>query len=67
MTDTERKVILAFAENNMRSTATADALHYHRNTIEYYLNKIKRTYNLDPKNFYDLVELVGQARGGTSR
>ena len=66
MTDTERDVILAFAENNMHSRATADMLHYHRNTIEYHLSKIKRVYNLDPKNFYDLVELVRLAKGGVN-
>lgn len=30
----------------------------HRNTVLYHLDKVKRQTGLDPRRFYDLVELV---------
>lgn len=56
------RVILMFAEYNMRSTETSQCLDVHRNTIEYRLNKIKRITGLEPRKFYDLVKLVEMAR-----
>lgn len=33
-------------------------MHFHRNTVIYRINKIKLITGLDPRNFWDLVELV---------
>ena len=36
----------------------ARAIFTHRNTVLYHLNKVKQQTGLDPRWFYDLVELV---------
>ena len=63
MTEIEKTVILAFAENDMNLSKTAIATHYDRNTIYYRLCCIRKKYGLNPKKFYDLIELVKMAKG----
>ena len=53
-----RDVILAMAENDMKIAAVARAMHYHRNSLIYHLEKIEKLYHLDPTNFYDLCKLL---------
>lgn len=62
MTNKEKKIVLAYADNDMLMSKTAESLFYHPNTIRYYLNKIKRKYGLDPCRFYDLVALVNSIK-----
>ena len=62
MTDIQRKVVLAFAENDMKMTLTAKAVPCHLSTLANYMQVIKGKYGLDPKCFYDLCELVKIAR-----
>lgn len=40
------------------SFPVAHAIFAHRNTVLYHLDKVKRQTGLDPRRFYDLVELV---------
>jgi sugar diacid utilization regulator len=63
MTDSEKRIILGYAENDMNLSKTARATHYHPNTIRDYFPRIAKKYGLDPKKFYDLVELVEMAKG----
>lgn len=44
--------------SNMNATDVARAIFVHRNTVLYHLDKVKRQTGLDPRRFYDLVELV---------
>lgn len=37
---------------------TANAVYKSRNTVTYWLAQIKKHTGLDPKNFYDLAQLV---------
>lgn len=37
-------------------------LFMHRNTVTYHLDKVKRQTGLDPRRFYDLIELVKMAQ-----
>ena len=60
--DFDYQVILAFAENNMRTLETSYCLDVHRNTIDYRIGKIKRITGLDPRNFYEFIKLVEMAR-----
>lgn len=53
-----KAVILSMAKNDMRLSDVAVELHYHRNTIEYHCEILKRLYGLNPKRFYDLCKLV---------
>lgn len=58
MTEKERKVLLTFADCNMRLTETGERLHYHRNSVEYILKRIHQKTGLDPRKFYDLLKLL---------
>ena len=62
LTEVEKEVILMFASCNMKISHAAKCTYMHRNTFVYYLEKIKRKMALDPRNFYDLVELVKKAK-----
>jgi sugar diacid utilization regulator len=57
----ERKLILAYAKNNMNAKATARELYYHPNTVYKYFIKMKGKYRLNPCVFYDLVKLIEMA------
>lgn len=59
-----KEIVFAMAENDMNATAAAAALNYHRNTIMYHLEQIRRLYGLDPRCFYDLCRLVEMAKEG---
>ena len=58
MTELDVRMVLAFAENNMRVSHTARKTFYHHNTVDYHLGKVKQETGLDPHNFYDLGKLV---------
>ena len=63
MTEQQKEIILSYAENNMSASLTARVMMYHRNSIEYHLEQVYQEHNLNPKNFYDLIELVKIAKG----
>lgn len=56
--ETIEKTIQTFAECDMNVLKASKMLFIHRNAMEYRLKMIKDKTGLDPKNFYDLVELV---------
>ena len=58
LTDLDIQTVLTFAESNMNISETAQKLFFHRNTVVYHLDKVKRVTGLNPHKFYDLVELV---------
>lgn len=55
-------IVIAMANHNMNVTDVARAIFAHRNTVLYHLNKVKQQTGLDPRRFYDLVELVKMAQ-----
>ena len=55
-------IVIAMANHNMNVTDVARAIFAHRNTVLYHLNKVKQQTGLDPRQFYDLVELVRMAQ-----
>lgn len=57
----QKEAIQAFAQHSMNASETARSLYIHRNTLAYHFERIKQRTNLDPLNFYDLVELVKMA------
>ncbi len=63
MTQTEKRVIIGFADNDMNLSKTARVLHYHPNSLRYHFPRITEKYNLNPLKFYDLIKLVEMARG----
>lgn len=57
----DRDILLTYAKNNMSIEKTAKATNYNRNTITYHLNKVKKTTGKDPRNLFDLNDLLGIA------
>ncbi|MFT9248423.1 CdaR family transcriptional regulator [Lentilactobacillus hilgardii] len=51
------RTLLSFIENNQNINQTADALHVHRNTLNYRLKKIHDDLHLDPHKLIDLFQL----------
>lgn len=62
LTMKQAQVILALAECDMRPAKAAVVLHHHKNSVEYHIEKIRKSTGLDPKSFYDLCKLVKMAR-----
>ena len=56
------RILLLYADNNMNVQATANQLFFHRNSILYHLNTIYNRTGKNPRNFYDLCELVPMAK-----
>jgi hypothetical protein len=46
----------------MNVQATATQLYFHRNSVLYHLNTVYKRTGKNPRNFYDLCELVPLAR-----
>lgn len=63
LTETEREVIIAYAENNMNTNATAAKLFRHNNGVSYILGRVKKKTGLDPRKFFDLYKLATIAAG----
>ena len=51
-------VLLAYAENDMLMTKTAEAIYRSVYTVNWHLEQIHKLTGLNPKKFYDLVKLV---------
>lgn len=62
MNKEDAHIVVAMANHNMNVTDVAHAIFAHRNTVLYHLNKVKQQTGLDPRRFYDLVELVKMAQ-----
>ncbi len=62
LSEKDKRIILALADNNMKWKITAYALGMHWNSVWYRLGKIYDQTDLDPRNFYDLQKLVEMAR-----
>ena len=62
MTYKQAKIILTFAENNMRVRDTAWQLYRSEGSVSYQFKKIHEKTGLNPRKFFDLVSLVEMAR-----
>lgn len=62
MNKEDAHIVIAMANHNMNVTDVAHAIFAHRNTVLYHLGKVKQQTGLDPRRFYDLVELVKMAQ-----
>ena len=65
LTDIDRVVIFAFAENNMSVAETARQSYLCRGSVEYHLHRVHQKTGLNPYKFYDLVELVERTKRPT--
>lgn len=57
MNGIEQEIIKYMCEYDMNISQVARVMHYHRNTVVYNLERIKRKTGLDPVRFNDLVKL----------
>lgn len=58
LTDLEKEIILACAENDMNLSRVARELYMSRAAVGWYIPKIKAKTGLSIRKFYDLVKLV---------
>lgn len=58
MEDRDKKLLKAYAENDMSMSKTSGVVYLHYNSIRYRFQKIKRETGLEPRRFYDLVGLL---------
>ena len=63
MTELDKKVIIALADNRLNTTDAGIALNKHRNSVIYHVQKIKRNTGLDPMDFHDMCKLYVMAMG----
>ena len=74
MTLRQARIILTFAENDMKVSDTALQLYRSESGLKYQLEKIRKETGRNPRKFYDLCYLVGIAqqvysgnKGGTEK
>lgn len=70
MNKLQAETILALAENGLNITKTAKATYRNRGTVQFHVDNIRKNTGKDPQDFYDMIELVKEARavlgiGGT--
>ena len=66
MTKRQAEVVLAFARSGMQLTAAAKKLYTTGATISYHLGKVREQTGMNPRDFFDLYELVDMARRAVS-
>ena len=59
MSTLDKGVVMAFAEANMKPGGASKQYHMSHNGVYYHLLSVKVKTGLDPKNFFDLCQLVG--------
>ena len=58
----DAEIIVAMADCNLNMTEAAAKIYSQRNTIWFHANFIKKQTGKDPRNFYDMCELLPMAR-----
>ena len=58
MENRDKKLLKAYAENDMSMSKTGGVVYLHYNSIRYRFEKIRRETGLEPRRFYDLVGLL---------
>ncbi len=58
LTDLEKEILLVYADCDMNAAETARRTFYHRNSIQYFLDRIYAKHGLNPLKFYDLCKLL---------
>lgn len=64
MTELEKIILRAYADCNMSIQMAGEKLHYHRNTVRYHLYQVQRKTGLNPRRFWDLVQLMEEVGDG---
>lgn len=64
LSEKEREIIRSLADCDMNITDAANKVFIHRNTFCYHMDKIKKKTGLNPKKFYDLIDLLKHVTQG---
>ena len=62
MTQLEAQIILLLAENNLDVSPISRILYMHRNSVMYHIRAIRKKTGKNPQDFYDMCELLPEAR-----
>jgi DNA-binding PucR family transcriptional regulator len=62
MTELDKDVIVALADNGMKISGAGRVLFMCYNTVLYHIQKIKTATGLDPRDFHDLCVLYAMVR-----
>ncbi len=62
LSEAQKSVLRALADNDLKTCAAAKALYYSYNTILYHIKEIKNKTGMDPRCFWDLVKLLEGVR-----
>lgn len=62
MTQLEAKIIMLLAEHNLDVSPIARILYMHRNSVMYHIRMIRKKTGKNPQDFYDICELLPEAR-----
>ena len=60
------EILSAYANNNMKTVNTANALACDKRTVVKHLVSINKKTGLNPRRFWDLVKLTGKIMGEES-
>lgn len=64
LTETDKEIILAYADNDMNASETGKKLFMSTKSVQYHLDKIKQKTGFDPRKFYGLVKLIYEIKKG---
>lgn len=62
MTELQAEILVALAKNQLSVSETARKLYMHRTTVNYHIRQIRKLTGKNPLDFYDMCELLPQAR-----
>lgn len=63
ITRVDVEILESLAQNGMRIQRVADELRYSSHAVRYHLGKVHRLTGLNPRDFYDLYELIQILKG----
>lgn len=66
LTESDLLVLRGYANNNMNALQTAHNIFFSKRVVYYHLNAIKKKTGKNPRNFYELHELLQMFEKGDS-
>ena len=67
LTEREKRILWSMFRHSLNASAAGREMYYGKNTIVYHLDKIKTKTGLDPRNFFDAVELLEMLGDSTTK
>ena len=62
LTQLDAEIIVAMADSGLNASQVAKRVYMCRNSVHYHIGVIKERTGKDPRNFYDLCELLPMAK-----